>query len=58
MTKINKKKDSWGQWIIYVQECKKFNYEIQTDMPLLNRKYKVYIITNRLPKKEELDRLK
>ncbi len=39
MTKIKKAKDSWGQYVIYVQECDKFSYEFQKDMPKLNKKY-------------------
>lgn len=27
MTKITKEKDSWGEWVIYVNRCKKFEEE-------------------------------
>ncbi len=29
MEKIYKKKDHWGQNVIYVQKCKKYKYENQ-----------------------------
>lgn len=40
MKKIAKEPDSWGQNVIYVEECDKYEYEIQPDMPLLNYKEK------------------
>lgn len=39
MTKIKKVKDDWGEPVIYVQECSKFSYEFQEDMPKLNQKH-------------------
>lgn len=39
MTKTKKSKDDLGQLVIYVQECSKFSYEFQKDMPKLNEKY-------------------
>ena len=27
MEKIKRMKDDWGEWVIYVEKCKKFNYE-------------------------------
>ena len=38
MEKIKKMKDDWGEWVIYVEKCKNFSYEIQPDMPKLNQK--------------------
>ena len=30
--------DDWGQNVIYVRECDKYEYEIQPDMPYLNKR--------------------
>lgn len=27
MKKIQREKDEWGQWVIYVEECTRFKYE-------------------------------
>ena len=58
MKKIRRKKDDWGQEVIYVEECSKYKFEIQPDLPLLNRKERIYITTNRLPTKEDFDKIK
>lgn len=39
MTKIRRSNDELGQPVIYVQECSKFSYEFQKDMPKLNQKH-------------------
>lgn len=39
MTKIRRSNDDLGQPVIYVQECDKFSYEFQKDMPKLNQKH-------------------
>ena len=31
MTKTRKQRDDWGQWVIYVQECKRFDREFQPE---------------------------
>lgn len=38
MKKIKKIPDDWGQNVIYVQKCDKYEYEVQSDMPYLNKK--------------------
>lgn len=53
MKEFSKVKDAWGESVIYVKECERFEYEIQPDIPLLNRKHKVYVTTIHLPKKED-----
>lgn len=30
MKQIKKRKDSWGQYIIYVEKCEKYEYENQS----------------------------
>lgn len=32
MKKITKEKDSWGQYVIYVEECEQYKYE-EPDIP-------------------------
>ena len=39
MTKIGKIRDELGLPVIYVQECDRFSYEFQKDMPKLNQKH-------------------
>ena len=51
MTKIRKSKDDWGQVVIYVQECSKFSYEFQKDMPKLNKKHMLDYIKRKNAKK-------
>lgn len=49
MKKITKIPDDWGQNVIYVRECDKYEYEIQPDMPYLNNresKHKIEKIEN------------
>lgn len=38
MKKTYKIKDEWGQDVIYVEQCDKYEYEKQPDMPYLNKK--------------------
>lgn len=38
MKKVTREKDEWGQDVIYVEECDEYEYEIQPDMPYLNKK--------------------
>ena len=51
MIKTKSVNDDWGDPVIYVKECKKFEYEPQPDLPKLNAKHKkkVYINNERLP---------
>ncbi len=51
MTKIKKSKDDLGQLVIYVQECNKFSYEFQKDMPKLNKKHMLGYIKRKNAKK-------
>lgn len=37
MKKTVRIRDDWGQIVIYVEECEKFLYEFQKDMPKLNK---------------------
>lgn len=59
MKKIEVSKDEWGEDVIYVYECDKFEYEIQPDLPKLNakmrRKNKVYIKNKHLPDLSKFD---
>ncbi len=57
MRSIVKEKDFYGQKVIYVEDCSKFKYEEQSDMPYLNRKYRLYITTKHLPTKEQIDKI-
>ena len=55
MKKIKRANDELERPVIYVEDCEKFEYEIQPDMPAENRRNRVYISNNRLPKKEDFD---
>ena len=57
MKNFVKEQDYYGQKVIYVEKCDKFEYEQQSDMPYLNRKYQIYITTNHLPTKEQIDKI-
>lgn len=62
MTDIWLEKDEYGQDVIYVNSCEKFEYEKQKDLPNLNKKYerekKVYITSGHLLDKEQYDKIK
>ena len=38
MKKIKKAKDSWGETVIYVLECEKYEYEKQSDLHNIKNK--------------------
>ena len=54
MAKIRRSNDELGQPVIYVQECSKFSYEFQKDMPWLNERYLQDYIKRKNAKKLKL----
>lgn len=42
MERIRREKDNWGQYVIFVEKCKKYEYEVQADMPALNKREGVH----------------
>lgn len=59
MKKIKRRKDNLGLQVIYVQECDRFLFEYQTDLPKLNQwhRKKVYIKSERLPDMEKYNNM-
>lgn len=59
MKKIEKAKDSLSLPVIYVQECDRFSFEYQKDLPKLNQRHtkKVYIKSERLPDMEKYNNM-
>lgn len=47
MKKINRKRDSWGQFVIYVEECEKYLHERQ-EVDIITGKERVYDIMYRV----------